>query len=136
MEIVGDPVYKTIYPDFYAADAHVVRLIYEMIMGLLRRITIAEGDIIRIQDNLVYIHRRINEFSPTKDELKWIGVMGNLVIFIQPELPTTAQCDPWAAGSREISVTGSKVITYRMLWIDSNRVGPNPKDTTITGGGF
>jgi len=46
---------------------------------------------------------------PTVSEKKWLAFQDDIVLFVQPSLPTQAQCDPWA-GKKAIWVE-SDVIT-------------------------
>jgi len=114
---------KEINSDYYASDAHVVRIIYEMIVSIIQRVDAAElriisdGERLTIveerldnvqsiltdsQGRLTTIHGQITDIEEeldakltTQAEKAWVGFMDWIVFFVQPTMPTQADLDPW-----------------------------------------
>lgn len=106
MPIIQPDEYPDIYDDFYAADAHVVRLIYLMLLDLADRVDGIELRMIQMGDELTILEELVDNFLPGEFEKEWLGFMNSVVYYVQPTKPADTELYRWR--------------NYRAVWIDSN----------------
>lgn len=95
-------------PDQGAADAHVVRLIYLMLLDLTKKVDDLEMDLVVLEGRVEVIENKIERNLPTDDEKEWLAFASKILWYVQTTQPE--QDIP-------LSWTGKKVI-----WIDSTRI--------------
>ena len=108
MDIINPDRDYVIPPDQGAADAHVVRIIYLMLLDLAERVNNLEADLVVLEGRIEVIEDLLERNLPSDSEKEWLTFASKILWYVQTTQP-----------QENIPLTWEN---RKVIWIDSTRI--------------